>query len=135
MSVDLAILDGAMNRLQNSGPAGVPVAWPGIPFNPPDGETSRWLEASIFPSESANIAWQNSSPSQFRGFVQVLVGFRPNRFGIRGPWQTAEAIVALYPKGTALGPAKVSSRPSLGPLVADGGKSYIPVTIPYRGVA
>lgn len=135
MSVEMQIIKAALDKLQSGGPPGVPVAWPGISFDPPSGPEARWLEASIFPAEPDNIAWQSDSPHRYEGFIQVLVGFRPNRLGAKAAWDLAGHVIALYPKGTQIGPVKVSRRPGLGPLVAENGRNSIPVTIRYLGVA
>jgi hypothetical protein len=135
MSADLQILSGAMERLQNNPPDSLPIAWPGIDFNPPTGQSALWLEPSLFPADNDNIAWQGNAKVRFSGFFQVLVGYRNSPDGIKPAYEVAEQIVTLYAKGTALGPVAVSRRPSIGPPVADEGRNYLPVTIPYLGIA
>lgn len=145
MAQDLEIIDAAMDLLRDNVPevGGTPlaIAWPGKPFDPPAAASALWLQASIFPGESDNIVLA-AGPVMFRGFVQILVGFRNNAQGVRPAYEVAEALVALYAKGTDLGPVKVSTRPSIGPAVSEQGSArlsqgtnYLPITVPYLGLA
>ena len=141
---DLLIIDAAMDLLRDNAPevggSPLPIAWPGRTFDPPASSDALWLQPSIFPTNNANIVLA-AGPVQFSGFVQILVGFRNNPQGIRPAYEVAEQIVTLYQKGTDLGPVKVSTRPSVGPAVPEQGATmsqgtnYLPITIPYLGLA
>lgn len=142
---DLDIIDAAMDLLSANTPErnGEPltIAWPGKSFDPPTAEHGMWLEPSIFPQDSANIVLA-AGPVLFRGFVQILVGFRNNPQGVRPAYEVASDIVTLYAKGTDLGPVRVASRPSIGPAVSEQGSArlpqgvnYLPITVPYLGLA
>lgn len=108
------------------------IAWPGVDFDPPD--SGEWLEFRLFPNEPGNISWDNGAPVQMRGFGQVLVCYRPGR-GEVTPSELADAVVSHFAKGTELGPVRVSRLPYRAPAVDEDGYSFIPVTIPYLGIA
>ena len=144
-TAELDILDAAMDLLRDNTPevggSALPIAWPGKSFNPASSATSMWLQPSHFPSDNDNIVLA-AGPVMFRGFVQILVGFRNNPLGLRPAHEVAAELVTLYAKGTPLGPVLVASRPSVGPAVPEQGAArlsqgtnYLPVSIPYLGLA
>ena len=130
MAADKSILDGAFSHTASYSTA-LTIAWPGVDFTPPS--EGLWLEVSIFPNEPDNYSWDDET-QEFMGFLQVSVYGRPGS-GIYGLTDEAESIIAHFPKGTALGPVRVSQRPYLRPVVIDGEAHFIPVTIPYKGIA
>lgn len=87
----------------------------------------------MFPNEPRNLTIDGDLAEQI-GFFQVTVCFRPGT-GIVQPMMTAEAVIATFPKGTDLGPVKVRMRPWLAPTVTASSYLFIPVTIPYLGIA
>lgn len=103
------------------------VAWPGVTFKPPD--TGEWLEVLWFPNETQNIAL-GSDGSQHRGFGQVSCCSRPGA-GIEPVMLRAEAIIALFAKGTALGVARVDRKPWMSTILNAGDRVSAPVTVPY----
>ncbi len=108
------------------------ILWPGKQETPP--ESGMWLQPSVFPNENGDIAWDNDSCVDTRGWVQVLVYFRPGQ-GIIEPSQLADALIAFFPKGMTLGVVRVRKRPWQAPYVKeDSSKLFIPVTIPYMGL-
>jgi hypothetical protein len=142
---ELEILDAAMDRLSSNTPerdgSPIPIAWPGKSFDPPPEQAALWLQPSLFPSDNANIVLA-AGPVRFSGFLQILVGFRNSPAGLRPAYEVAQDIVTLYAKGTALGPVLVRTRPSIGPAVPEQGSAmlsqgtnFLPITVPYLGLA
>jgi len=108
------------------------ILYPGVQNDPP--QTGMWLLPSVFPNEPNDIAWDNDSCVDTRGFVQILVYFRPGQ-GVIEPSELADALIAFFPKGSQLGPVRVRKRPWQSPVVVeDSSKLFIPVTIPYKGL-
>jgi len=130
LAVDKSILQGAMSHMDNYSTA-LPIAWPGVDFTPPS--TGLWLEVLIFPNEPDNYSWDDER-QEFMGFLQVSVYDRPGS-GIFNMTDEAESIQAHFAKGTTFGPVRVSQRPYQRPVVVDGESHFIPITIPYRGIA
>ena len=110
----------------------IPVLWPGVKQDPPD--SGYWFEASVFPNEPRNLAWNDDAPQLSVGFCQVLVGYRPGS-GEIGPSEAADALLDHFPKGLELGGVRVTKKPWRSPsFVEDGARLFIPVTIPYIGI-
>ena len=107
------------------------ILWPGKQKTPP--ESGMWLEPSVFPNEHGDIAWDNDSCVDTRGFFQVLIYFRPGQ-GIIEPSELADALIAFFPKGMTLGIVRIKKRPWQASVVTDSDKLFIPVTIPYMGL-
>ena len=108
------------------------ILWPGIQETPP--EAGIWLEPEFFPNEPNDIAWDNDSCVDTRGFFQILIYFRPGQGQIE-PSEIADALIAYFPKGSDLGPVRIRKRPWQSPSVTeDASKLFIPVTIPYQGL-
>jgi len=110
----------------------VPVMWPGVNHEPPS--SGYWFEASAFPNEPTNLAWNDDGEIMARGFCQVLIGYRPGD-GEIGASELADDLIAHFPKGLELGGVRVTKKPWRAPaVVEDGARLFIPVTIPYIGV-
>lgn len=109
----------------------LPIAWPGISFDPSD--TGMWLEVSLFPNEPLDPVWDSDGCALQRGFLQVLVGYRPGLGQVRAS-EIADAVITHFGKGTALGPVIVKKKPWQSPPLTDPEKLYIPITIPYTGL-
>ena len=108
------------------------ILYPGIQSDPP--QSGIWLEPSVFPNEPEDIAWDNDSCVDTRGFVQILVCFRPGQ-GVIEPSELADALIAAFPKGLSIGPVRVLKRPWQSPVVVeDSSRLFIPVTVPYKGL-
>jgi hypothetical protein len=105
------------------------ILWPGKQEKPPD--SGMWLEPKVFPNEPDDIAWDNDSCVDTRGWFQILVYFRPGQ-GVLEPGVLADALIDFFPKGSALANVRVRKRPWQSPVVTDKDKLFIPVTIPYR---
>lgn len=127
------ILEACIDKLEAfSYSPEMPVLWGGVNETPPN--TGLWLQPHLFPIEPSDIAWDNDACVDTRGFLQVLVYFKPGQ-GVIEPTAAASAIIAAFPKGTALGPVRVLKQPWQSAMVTqDSSKLYIPVTIPYKGL-
>ena len=130
MSHDSQIIQAAFTRLTQIQNA-PPIAWPGINFTPPN--QGAWLEVSLFPNEPDDRFWSGERALQI-GFIQVSVCVRPG-IGLANPTALAESVIAHFPKGLEIGPVKVRKRPYLRPAVTVDHYYFVPVTIPYIGLA
>lgn len=132
MGVQTDIYTAAMTLLATI-PTGTAVAWPNVDFKPPSGADALWLAADHFPNQNRELV-MGTDGTLYLGFIQVKVYFRPNQ-GIVKALTEAEAVVDLFPKGTALGIVRVEGVPSIAPPVYDDDSGFVPVTILYRGIA
>ena len=127
------IMEAAFQKLESFVYSPQPeIMWPGIQETPP--EAGIWLQPGFFPNEPDDIAWDDDSCVDTRGFFQILIYFRPGQ-GLIDPSELADALVAYFPKGSDLGPVRIRKRPWQSPSVAeDASKLFIPVTVPYQGL-
>lgn len=132
MANQIDIFEAAMTRISTLSTS-TPVAYPGRNFTPPSDPTAIWNVVDHFPNTNRNLVLGAGSV-MYLGFVQVRVYFRPDQ-GIVKALTEAEAIVAHFAKATALGPVRVDAEPSIAPPVYDDDDGFVPVTIPYRGIA
>jgi len=128
-----AIIEAALQKMETFTHSPQPsILYPGIQSEPP--ESGMWLQPSVFPNEPGNIAWDNDSCVDTRGFFQILVYFRPGQ-GVIDPSELADALIAFFPKGSDLGPVRIRKRPWQSPAVTeDASKLFIQVTVPYKGL-
>lgn len=114
-----------------SGDPEVVILWPGIQEEPP--EEGYWLEPKLFPGEPVDRSWDNNSCAHPRGFFQVKVYYRVRPdLGVIGPSMLADAIIAYFPKGTAIADVRIKKEPyQSSPVDEDASRSFIPVTIHY----
>ena len=127
------ILNAALERLEifQHSPQ-PPIVWPGIQEEPP--QEGMWLRPGFFPNDPVNIAWDEDSCVESRGFFQVLVYFRPGN-GTVEPATLADNLIRFFPKGLQLGPVRIRKRAWQALAVTeDASKLFIPVTIPYLGL-
>ncbi len=111
-----------------------PILWPAVVRTEGTPESGMWLQPRFFPNEPNDIAWDDSACVDTRGFIQILVYYRPGQ-GPVDPSELADALIAHFPKGTDLGPVRVRKRPWQSPAVTeDSSKLFIPVTVPYLGL-
>lgn len=127
------ILEAALAKLETFVYVPQPeIMWPGIQEDPP--QEGIWLQIRFNPNEPHDDAWSNDACIDTRGHLRILVYFRPGQ-GQLVPSELADALIAFYPKGSALGPVRVSKRPWQSPMVTeDSSKLFIPVTVPYMGL-
>ena len=125
--VDARIADALLSHLQDAD-LGVPVAWPGADFTPPDGP---YLAVSLFPAPvtTATIATHDRRD----GIMQVSV-FWPRGAGIIGPMELAGRVADRFPRTTRLiagagQEVRIDRTPSQAAPVQEPGWVQIPVTI------
>lgn len=118
----LGILDGAG--------LGVPIAWPGVEFVPPD--NSPWIEARMFPNEPNDPFWDAPACVQAVGFFQVIVAVRPGN-GVIDAYDLAQQVQNLFTKATPVADVIVS-KTWQSPDVEEDNRISIPVTIRYTGM-
>lgn len=109
---------------------GVPVAFPGVNFTPPD--SGLWLEASWVPNVPLNYGIGDDGPTQERGLAVVTVCGRPGG-GIGAVLALAEAVRQAFGKGTRLGPVRVYAKPALNQLPAEPARLACVVTAQWSG--
>ena len=128
-----AILTALVTRLSTLVLSPVlPVMWPGIPHKPPS--SGMWLEARYFPNEPGDLTWDNDGMQDTIGFFQVSVYYRPGQDSLIAASEVADLIVEYFPKGLPLGRVRVRKGAWQSPAIDLQGKSFIPITIPYRGI-
>lgn len=127
------ILEAAIDRLEAFSYSPQPdILWAGRKEDSPN--TGMWLQPRLFGNEPGDDSWDNDACVDTRGFFQILVYLRPGQ-GQIAPSELADALIAWFPKGRALGPVRVNKQPWQSPMVTeDASKLYIPVTVPYQGL-
>ena len=110
----------------------LPVIWPGIQGEPPS--SGMWLEARFFPNEPDDLTWGNNSQQDTLGFFQVSVFYRPGQHSQIAASEIADTIIDLFPKGFTVDACRVRKTPWQASAVDLSDKSFIPITIPYRGI-
>lgn len=103
----------------------VPVAYPGITFEPPT--TGEWLELLMFWNGNEEYGMAAAGPAVARGFARVLVHSRPGQ-GINDAAALAEALIDAIPKGTQIGPALVERTPAMTGPITDGARIFHTIT-------
>jgi hypothetical protein len=121
----------ALINLLHNATLGYPVAYPGYNFTPPD--TGVWLEVMFMPNRGIAYDTGNTEEVTPQGLFQVTVYDRPGN-GVNALDTAAEAVKAVFPKGTAIaGTVRVQEPPYFLSLDAEGGMMMKVVTIPYSG--
>lgn len=114
----------------------LPIAWPGLPKEPPS--TGMWLETRFFPNEPGDLTWDNTAQTDAIGFFQIMVCYRPGtntgQTSQIAASEVADQIIAYFPKGLPLYVVRVRKTPWQSPAIDMEGKSFIPITISYRGI-
>lgn len=109
----------------------VPVAYPGLHFDPPS--EGPWLELSADANDNGeDYGIGDGGPANVLGFFRVRVCNRPGN-GINAAAALAESLIADIPKGTEIGPARIYQVPRLTGPVTDDTKLMHTVTWRYRG--
>ncbi|MBN49988.1 MAG: hypothetical protein CMN85_10635 [Spongiibacteraceae bacterium] len=105
----------------------IPVAYPGVSFDPPD--EGNWLELVPVWNQGENYGLADEGPTVERGFFRILVSYRT---GFVSAQTLAEEVVSAFGKGTTFGGALVYESPSItGPVQSDE-KTMLSVTIRWR---
>lgn len=131
MAAETDIKQGGFDHLIALGSA-LPISWPNVKFTPP--ASGLWMEIRHFPNDNRTLGMESSARTLFVGLFQIAIYFRPETGEIAAAEQ-AETIIDHFSKGTALGPVRVSARPSSSAAIMEDDRGFIPVTIPYRGIA
>lgn len=109
---------------------GYPIAWPNVPFTPPNSGT--WLEVSHFPNRGIDNSIAGQQVIR-QGIFQVSVLARQN-IGVFDLEQVAAQVAAVFPKLTPLANVKVSRVPyTTAALSISDGRVELPLTIEYTG--
>ena len=136
MARDKTIIEAGFNKLVALGFTASKISWPGVDFTPP--VSGLWLEMNHFPNQPDDFNWDSDGQQLYLGFFQVAVYWTRSKqedLGYVGAIDQAELVIAHFAKGTDLGGVRVSARPYMSPMVTEGDKHFIPVAIPYRGIA
>lgn len=121
----------ALITLLNDAALGYPTAYPGYNFTPPD--SGVWLEVMFMPNRGIAYDTGNTEEVTPQGLFQVTVYDRPGN-GVDGLDTAAEAVKAVFPKGTAIaGTVRVNEPPYFLSLDSEGDKMMKVVTVPYSG--
>ena len=131
MSTDVDIAVAAFSRVESLATT-LRIGYPNdADFDP--GNDAAWLEVTLMPNMPDNLSW-DSEVQVYSGILQVSVYFRPGG-GTVPHMRQAEDIIAHFPKALQLGPVRVERKPYLSAPVKEGSKFFIPVTVPWRGIA
>lgn len=115
----------------NTSPRAIPVAWPGVAFNPPDAGT--WLEVVTFNNDSFELGMVTSATVE-QGFFRVIACTRPGQ-GVVTALQLADSIVSAFPKGSGItGTIGLERTPTISSPIIDGDSIKVPVTIRWRAI-
>lgn len=109
---------------------GLQVAYPGVPFSPPDMGT--WLDFQWFPNRSENYGMADDGPTLLQGFAQLSACYRPGGGIVIGA-QITDQIIAAFGKGTTFAGMRVSRKPYTSSIITDPDRVMHPVTIMWRG--
>lgn len=113
----------------------IPVAYPGVEFDPPTGAGKMWLEVSVFPNTTLAYAWSNNGPNEYRGFLQVGVVRRPGVGGVKPVLDLAAALIASVPKGAVAGDATITDEGSMASVLIADDRLTVPCTFRYRALS
>lgn len=110
--------------------AGVPVAYPGVPFQVPS--NGLWLAIDWVPNRPLNYGLANDGPSLERGLAIVTVNAEPG-VGTVPVLRMAERVRQAFGKGTRFGGVKVYSKPAIQVLPAEPHRIAAVVTAQWHG--
>ena len=102
--------------------------YPGVSFKKP---SSEWIEIIHNPNKPLQPAIGYDAYQLSLGMFTVFVCSKNSGNGIIKINETAEAIIAAFPKGTVIGGVKVSKNPYALSVQFEQGENRIPVTIAY----
>lgn len=131
LSAEAAIADALNRHLAGLVLSPVlPVAWPGLPFNPP---AEGYLEATFLPNRSTSLAVTRGSVRHI-GFYQVTV-VALAASGIVKALDLAGVVIDWFGKDTRLDQdgirLRIMEQPWTAPPLQDPDRLRIPVSIPY----
>lgn len=123
-----------VSTLSVGGSPALPIAYPehsddGQPFDPEtDAPDGRYLDVRIFPNRPR--AQGLSSMRLDQGLLQVEVVWKKNK-GVIAPAAVADEIIAHFPNGLSMGPAKVNGQPYASAALSANAEFRMPITIPW----
>lgn len=110
---------------------GLPAAYPGSKFDPPD--SGQWLELIYLPNDDLNSPVNANSTRIQRGMFRVNVCGRQNT-GLIPLSNAAETVRDAFPLASVIsGSVRVSKWPQTKDLGADDGVMRLAVTVEYAG--
>ncbi|MBI5111862.1 MAG: DUF4128 domain-containing protein [Rhodovulum sp.] len=127
---ETTIAEALFDRLRTM-PGVLPIAWPNVPFTPPDDQ--RYLRAYVLPGQPEGI---DLSGRHIRrgGILQVSVCW-PRGAGLTAPREMAGAIADRFALGTILEfgglRIRISRPPRIAPEIIEDVVVQIPVSITY----
>lgn len=121
------ITQAFFEAINNAG-LGLSISFEGVKFTPPD--KGQWLELTTFPNNGLDPSLSSNSVIA-QGVLQVNVCDRPNT-GLIPLQQTAEAVAALFSKGTIIsGLVRASRAPYTSSALSLDDRVALPLSIMY----
>lgn len=121
------ILQAFFTAINDAG-LGLPIAFEGKKFTPPD--SGQWLELTMLPNDGIDKAMSNGSVLA-QGILQVNVCDRPNT-GILPLMQLSETVAALFPKNTIIsGLVRSARQPYTSSVLQLDDRLMLPLSIVY----
>ena len=123
----------ALYQMLASANLGEPIAWPGVPFDPPTGDGALWVEVQSFPNQGIDDGLSHAASVAPQGIFQVSA-FARQGGGEIAVSTLADQIAAAFPRGSIIaGAVKVSRHPYQLDPIHSTDRIEIPVTITYSG--
>jgi hypothetical protein len=95
MTPSNSTIQTALNDILIAASLGYDIAWPGLPFTPPD--TGEWLEVTFLPNRGVDDRLANDGHVSPQGIYQIVCVSRPqSELKLRA---VAEQVMAAFPKG------------------------------------
>jgi hypothetical protein len=136
VNVDSDIFDALFTHLELNQVLTPPLrcAAPLVKFNPVGKET--YFRASFLPNQTQS-PHVGAGTDLHTGIFQVMVAFPTTNEGLVGPLDLAGSLVTQFAKGLTLRTTsgivvKINRSPWMAPVLIDGARSGIPVSIPYE---
>lgn len=135
MSVEADILGALMSRVNSLG-LGVPVAWPGVNFDPPaDG---KYIAATFIPNGAGRVAISTGTAHRHIGMLQLSV-FWPRGAGQVAPLEKASEIVDGFTTDLKLtagsNTVRITKKPDLAGPLTEPHATHVPVTVSWETFA
>lgn len=127
------ILEGLLSHLSSMPGQTLPVAWPGLDFEPPADQ--KYLRVTYLPNVTTSFLLGENEPKEHIGQLQIDVMW-PQGAGTSQPTEIAGAIIQRFKDGTTIENEgvriDVSSQPDPGPYLESPPNLQLPVTINYQ---
>ena len=130
-SISRQLFDAIMEAVtQAADQHDIPVAWPGVPFEAPEGP---WAELNINPNTPVDNGLSYGSTPIERGVFTLLIWGEPGA-GVGPIIDIADQFSAEFPKGRVLsGMIRVYRNPEFATINSVGGRSSAVLTISFSG--